>query len=304
MPLEIGKTYYIKNVASGKYLNIYGNSTVEDGRNVNLDTKYNVPEQKWIVERRGNGAVVKSVLNQSFGLNINQYDSNNCTMWTLSNNPDDDCVVDFLTVDASRNRYRIKIMHYNLFLALHYISDLNVYWSSINDDYALWELEEVTTSSSGGTTAGSYTYPTPSNVRRISRGILPNHNGLDIVDDPYTDSDDVPIYAFADGIVTKNKSNVDLEGNTIRIKHGQLFGDGKYIETKYLHMKYTPLYPVGASVNKGDLIGYMGNTGNSNGTHLHFEISYKSTDFNVPSGYYDADGNYDPLVYLPDYYEV
>ena len=113
MPLEIGKTYYIKNVASGKYLNIYGNSTVEDGRNVNLDTKYNVPEQKWIVERRGNGAVVKSVLNQSFGLNINQYDSNNCTMWTLSNNPDDDCVVDFLTVDASRNRYRIKIMHYN-----------------------------------------------------------------------------------------------------------------------------------------------------------------------------------------------
>ena len=41
MALELGKTYYIKNVAVNKYLNVYGNETISLGRNVNLYTKEN-----------------------------------------------------------------------------------------------------------------------------------------------------------------------------------------------------------------------------------------------------------------------
>lgn len=46
MALEIVKTYYIKNVATGKYLNVYGTDTVANSRNVNTYAKENCLAQK------------------------------------------------------------------------------------------------------------------------------------------------------------------------------------------------------------------------------------------------------------------
>ena len=71
-------------------------------------------------------------------------------------------------------------------------------------------------------------------------------------------------------------------GNCIRIDHG----NGYY--TLYGHMD-SMCTSYGATVNKGDVIGYVGSTGNSTGPHLHFEICsggvYGYTD---PLAYYSG----------------
>ena len=54
-------------------------------------------------------------------------------------------------------------------------------------------------------------------------------------------------------------------------KHLVLRIDGRY-SVLYAHMKADPLVRVGAKVKAGQLIGRMGNTGNSSGAHLHIEI--------------------------------
>ncbi len=76
-----------------------------------------------------------------------------------------------------------------------------------------------------------------------------------------------PIYAAADGqvIVSKNSGYNGGYGDYIVIKHGNS------TQTVYGHLSKA-LVAVGQSVTQGQLIGYSGNTGNSTGPHLHFEI--------------------------------
>lgn len=90
-----------------------------------------------------------------------------------------------------------------------------------------------------------------------SRG---THTGLDICGPIGT-----PINAAAAGTVSYvNYSNVSY-GNCIKISHGN------GVETLYAHL--SNIYVVeGQSVGIGELIGSMGSTGNSTGSHLHLEI--------------------------------
>ena len=96
------------------------------------------------------------------------------------------------------------------------------------------------------------------------------HNGLDMVSSRYgTDY----IIAYQDGTVEALRNaisgvdRVNTSGNYIYIKHA-----GGY-QTRYLHLKKDTLtVKVGQAVNKGDVIAYMGNTGKSTGSHLHFEV--------------------------------
>jgi murein DD-endopeptidase MepM/ murein hydrolase activator NlpD len=85
------------------------------------------------------------------------------------------------------------------------------------------------------------------------------HQGLDI-----STEKGQPVYATADGVVETASYTGDY-GNLIVIKHG--FG----LATRYGHLSAFAVRS-GAAVTRGDVIGYVGSTGRSTGSHLHYEI--------------------------------
>ncbi|MDD4706284.1 MAG: M23 family metallopeptidase [Bacilli bacterium] len=95
-----------------------------------------------------------------------------------------------------------------------------------------------------------------------------NHNGIDISGTGQRS----PIYASNDGIVIVNEYNNKGYGYLVVIDH-----QNGYI-TLYAHLDEKGLHSVGKKVKRGEVVGLMGNTGRSDGTHLHFEI-IKDTEF-------------------------
>ena len=87
------------------------------------------------------------------------------------------------------------------------------------------------------------------------------HTGVDLASPRGT-----PIYAAGDGIVEK-AGRVSGYGNFVELKHVNGY------ETGYGHMsKIADSTKVGTRIRQGQIIGYVGSTGNSTGNHLHFEI--------------------------------
>jgi murein DD-endopeptidase MepM/ murein hydrolase activator NlpD len=90
------------------------------------------------------------------------------------------------------------------------------------------------------------------------------HKGLDIANDVGTN-----IHATASGVVIYAGWQGSY-GRKIIIYHGPGLNDAKY-STVYAHL--SKIYvKVGDEVTKDDVIGAMGNTGNSTGSHLHYEV--------------------------------
>jgi peptidoglycan hydrolase CwlO-like protein len=87
------------------------------------------------------------------------------------------------------------------------------------------------------------------------------HAGIDIANRV-----SVPILAAADGVVLKSYYSPSY-GNAIFLTH---FINGKIYTTVYAHMSSRTVSS--GAVSKGQVIGYMGNTGYSTGQHLHFEL--------------------------------
>lgn len=92
-----------------------------------------------------------------------------------------------------------------------------------------------------------------------------DHRGIDIAN--YHGAD---IYAAADGVVTFSGWNGGY-GRSMEIEHG--YG----IKTVYAHTSEL-LVSAGQYVKKGQLIARVGNTGNSTGPHLHFEVNMDGVD--------------------------
>ena len=75
-----------------------------------------------------------------------------------------------------------------------------------------------------------------------------------------------PIYAVADGLVTK-RSRTRGNGNFVKIKHDDVY------QTQYLHMsRFAAGVNVGTHVKQGQTIGYVGQTGLANGPHVCFRF--------------------------------
>lgn len=99
------------------------------------------------------------------------------------------------------------------------------------------------------------------------RGRRKRHNGIDIAGPIGT-----PIYATADGVVGRAQW-LGGYGRYIEIEHG---GN---IQTRYGHMSRLNVAP-NQRVRRGDLIGFMGSSGRSTGSHLHYEVRIEGEPVN------------------------
>lgn len=92
------------------------------------------------------------------------------------------------------------------------------------------------------------------------RGSAAMHAGIDLAGPMGT-----PVYATADGVVGRSEWNNGGYGNLIELNHAQ------GIQTRYGHLSQR-LVQAGQRIHRGQLIGLMGSTGRSTGSHLHYEV--------------------------------
>lgn len=128
------------------------------------------------------------------------------------------------------------------------------------------KLDAVQVSTSGSISIPSiqpiakFTFTSAYGVRSDPfQGSAAMHAGIDLASPTGT-----PIYATADGVVDRAEWFGGY-GNMVQIEHG------KGIATRYGHMSKIAARP-GERVKRGDLIGYVGSTGRSTGSHLHYEV--------------------------------
>jgi len=93
----------------------------------------------------------------------------------------------------------------------------------------------------------------------FNRAVMKYHSGIDIAG-----AYGSPIYATADGTVVSAGYQGGY-GNMVLINHGYGF------ETCYAHMSRIAVSS-GQWVKRGQVIGYMGQTGLATGTHVHYEV--------------------------------
>ena len=126
-----------------------------------------------------------------------------------------------------------------------------------------------------------------SGLCEITQGFVNGHRGLDLVGPNYTLDD---IVSYANGTV-----NMAVNGYGNGAGEGVNWAYGNFVKIinddgtvcLYAHMQYTSV-KVGQRVSKGQVIGRMGNSGNSFGAHLHWEYWSRN----------DYYSNIDPSPYL------
>lgn len=127
------------------------------------------------------------------------------------------------------------------------------------------------------TKLGTFTWPITGSISsRFGMRWGRPHHGVDISSQDKTNA---PIIAARSGVITDAYYHRGGYGNLIIIDHG----DG--VETYYAHLSKL-LAKEGQKVEEGELLGYMGRTGNATGYHLHFEIRKDKRPVN-------------PIQYLP-----
>ena len=147
---------------------------------------------------------------------------------------------------------------------------------------------------------GSSAPPVQGGDPRITQGVhMPDSvgQGIDIGASDYTKAE---IHSIRDGRVVEireDKGDGTGWGNMIKI----LQDDGKVV--LYGHLKDKPELTVGTPVKAGDKLGMMGNTGRSDGYHLH--LDFREASFNSNNEYLDDKAklvpeNFHPITYLEE----
>ncbi|MTH16420.1 peptidoglycan DD-metalloendopeptidase family protein [Flavobacterium sp. LC2016-01] len=131
------------------------------------------------------------------------------------------------------------------------------------------------------------------NLKRVASGfgyridpftkVRKMHNGMD-----FTANTGSPVYATGDGVVARADNSASGFGNHVVIRHG--FG----YESLYAHLSKYNCRP-GQHVKRGDVIGYVGSTGRSEGPHCHYEVHKDGKVVNPLNFYY---GNISAVEYV------
>lgn len=113
--------------------------------------------------------------------------------------------------------------------------------------------------------SGEVRYPLPQGSYYVSRTVGGGHEGADMVAPAGT-----PIFAATGGVVRVSSESFGAYGVAVVID--SVVG-GKRVSTTYAHMTNgTRAVQAGQTVQPGQFIGKVGNTGRSFGAHLHFEV--------------------------------
>lgn len=103
-------------------------------------------------------------------------------------------------------------------------------------------------------------------------GCSTQHSGVD-----FTPGYGTPVHAIADGVVVSLP--MSGWGSYVVIEHEI---DGQIVRSGYAHLVSGSAAPVGTTVTRGQVIGLVGNTGQSAGAHLHFSIIVGERTFIEP----------------------
>jgi len=115
------------------------------------------------------------------------------------------------------------------------------------------------------------------------------HEGMDFTAPTGTD-----IYSAGDGVVSRITREKTGYGKRIEIDHG--FG----YKTLYAHLHEFNV-KLGDKVKRGDVIGFVGNTGGSTAPHLHYEVHVKGKKVNPQHYYFKEDftaEQYDRMIQI------
>ncbi|MFS0934597.1 lysozyme family protein [Enterococcus casseliflavus] len=139
-----------------------------------------------------------------------------------------------------------------------------LYWNGGNFHYVDLVRQYLSQGEVGGS-EGFILPLSPPNITswfgmRILGGVEQFHRGID-----FGHPQGTPIKAIADGVVIASEYH-NSWGNYVRIEHANGYC------SLYAH-NVSNNVKVGDQVKQGDIIGHVGNTGNSFGAHLHLEIS-------------------------------
>jgi murein DD-endopeptidase MepM/ murein hydrolase activator NlpD len=137
------------------------------------------------------------------------------------------------------------------------------------DDFVVSEFTLVQWPLTEGTTISSFF------GYRSCEGCSTMHSGID-----FTPGAGVPIEAIADGVVVGSSVADGSWGTHVTIEHDI---NGVIYRSSYAHMQAGSMgLSLGDTVERGQVVGLVGNTGQSFGAHLHFTIQNASGTFLNP----------------------
>lgn len=272
-PVKTDGTYYvIKNVGGGKVLNVSNNGS-SNNTNVNLWENDYTSGVHWAVTKSGSNYVFYPQCATSKALNIygdTAKSGSNICLWSKTGHS-----TQGWTLEAVSGGYLIRST-YNKNLVLTASGSKNgsnvcVQTYRKGNKYQIWTFSVY---SSPRTTSASSTasliWPLANGAGTVSSkaGVVRGgyvHVGTDISANAGTS-----ILAVANGTVKATGYN-SARGYYIEIEH-----TGGYLAV-YQHMKSSAKVSTGSTVKQGQVIGYVGSTGDSSGPHLHFEIALTSS---------------------------